>query len=139
MRVSILFGACALFLCARGVSACTPPAAMHLESGPAGASIPYFNEYAYAYVGKVVGYSENEWKDPALAVEVLDAWTPMQKKGDVLKVSVQPWSGCGLPHARGNFDPSKYPIGTRLRVITFAKVIDIEDAKLALVVIGVAP
>jgi hypothetical protein len=112
---------------------------MRLEPGPAGASIPYFNKYAYAYIGKVVGYSENEWKDPALAVEVLDAWTPVQKNGDVLKVSVQPWSGCGLPHARGNFDPSKYPIGTRLRVIAFSNVINIGDAQIALVVLGAAP
>jgi len=112
---------------------------MHLVAGPGGASIPYFNEYAFAYVGKVIGYSENEWKDPSLDVQVLDAWTPMQKTGDILKVSVQPWSGCDLPHARGNFDPSKYPIGTRLRVITFTSVISSDDAALAFVVLGAAP
>ena len=138
MRSFHFFVACTLLACTQAL-ACSPPPALQSVVGPDGSSVPYFNEYAFAYVGKVVGYSENEWKDPALDVQVLDAWTPRQKIGDVLKVSVQPWSGCDLPHARGDFNPSKYPIGTRLRVVTFSGVIATGDAPLALVVLGVAP
>ena len=128
MRVSNLVGAFILWLCMPYGFADTPPPPMHAEPGPDGTRIPYFNQYAYAYIGKVVGYSENEWKDSALEVQVLDAWTPMQKNGDVLTVAV-----------RGDFDPHKYPIGTRVRVICFSRVIDRSDAHLALVVLGVAP
>ena len=112
---------------------------MQTVAGPDGSSVPYFNEYAFAFVGKVVGYSENEWKDPSLNVQVLDAWTPRQRIGEILKVSVQPWSGCDLPRTQGDFDPSKYPIGTRLRLVTFSTVIASWDEKIALVVLGVAP
>ena len=63
-----------------------------------------------------------------LRCKSLDAWTPMQKNGDVLTVAV-----------RGDFDRHKYPIGTRLRVICFCRVIVRSDAHLALVVLGVAP
>ncbi|GAC1412332.1 MAG: hypothetical protein NVSMB6_14160 [Burkholderiaceae bacterium] len=113
---------------------------MQLVGGPNGTLIPYFNDYAYAFIGKVVGYGENEWKDPALDIQVLDAWTSRQKNGDILKISVQPWSGCNdLPRARGNFDPTKYPAGTRLRVITFSPVIASWDSEVALLVLGLPP
>ena len=138
MRVASLV-LCLLLACEQDTLACSPPPRLELVPGPAGTSVPWFNQYAYAYIGKVVGYSENESKDPALSVQVLDAWTPVQKVGDILKVSVQPWSGCGLPHERGGFDPAKYPIGTRLRVITFTAVINELDAANALVVLGAAP
>ena len=139
MRIASLLVALLLFANAREVSSCTPPTEMQLVPGPAGTPVPWFNEYAYAYIGKVVAYSKDEWGNPALDVQVLDAWTPMQKNGDILKVTVQPWSGCGLPRERGSFEPSKYPIGTRLRVVTFSRVIASWDAKVALVVLGPAP
>jgi len=71
MRVSNLVGGFILWLCMPYGFADTPPPPMHAEPGPDGTPIPYFNQYAYAYIGKVVGYSENEWKDPALEVQVL--------------------------------------------------------------------
>jgi len=138
MRALHFFGFCILAF-ARTAHPCSPPTPMRPVPGPAGSSVPYFNEYAHAYIGKVIGYSKNEWGDPSLDVQVLDAWTPQQKNGDILKVSVQPWSGCGLPRERGSFDPTKYPVGTRLRVVTFSAVIDESDAEIALVVLGVAP
>jgi hypothetical protein len=123
------------------VHACTPPARLGLEPEPAGSSVPYFNNYFYAFVGKVVGYAENESKDPALAVEVLDAWTPMQKPGDVLNIRVSIWSGCSATalHTRSNFDPKKYPVGTRLRVVTVGLAVPTWDSEISLAVLGVAP
>jgi hypothetical protein len=135
MRVSNNIAACIALFCLQGALADTPPPQMHLVPGPAGTEVPYFNDYAYAYIGKVIGYSENQWKHPALDVLVLDAWTPKQKDGDILKVTVQPWSAA----EHGDFDPSRYPIGTRLRVITFGKEISNWDADIALVVLGVGP
>ena len=139
MRISSLLASCIFLASAQSALGCGPPPKMELVPGPGGTSVPWFNEYAYAYIGKVVGHSKDESDNPALDVQVLDAWTPVQKNGDVLKVTVQPWSGCGLPRKRGDFDPSKYPIGTRLRVITFTTVIATWDERVALVVLGSAP
>ena len=140
MSIATFLAGCFLSVCALGAHACSPPPRMELVPGPNGASVPYFNEYAYAFIGKAVGYSQNEWGDPTLDVAVLDAWTPRQRNGDVVKVTVRPWSGCDdKPRARGNFEPSKYPTGTRLRVVTFSPVIDPRDSEIALVVLGLAP
>ena len=141
MRALGFVGIFALTVSAHLVYSCSPPPRMTSVPGPAGTSIPYFNEYAYAFIGKVVGYSENEWGDPSLDIQVLDAWTPRQRNGDILKITVQPGSGCEVEVARkrGDFEPSKYPIGTRLRVVAFSPVIPDWDAKISLTVLGSAP
>lgn len=139
MRIPACLWACLLCLYAHDVHACSPPVPVGFIAGPADTDIPDISDQVYAYIGKVVGYSKNEWDDPSLDIEVLDAWTPKQKKGDVLKVTVQPWSGCHLPRERGGFDPREYPVGTRLRIVSPGNVIPSSDVESALVVVGVAP
>ncbi|MGI0014247.1 MAG: hypothetical protein ACREBU_12530, partial [Nitrososphaera sp.] len=98
------------------MSACSPPPPAALIRGPAGSLVPYYGSSYYAFVGRVVGSGKDGEGNLALVVKVVDPCTYRQSVGS--KVSVGVGQGCGLPAPFGQpFEPSQYPVGTRVRVV----------------------
>mgnify|MGYP007089896485 CR=1 FL=1 len=106
--------------------------------GEKGPHVPYEHQQFYAFLGKVVGHTTTNSGDPALSIVVLDAWTQRQKEGQLMTIGVAQWIGCGLsdPIDKKPFQPSAYPVGTRLRVISREETMYTWDVALGITVLG---
>ena len=131
----------ALWAFSGGVAiACSPPPAIPVVAGPNGVMLPYQEPSYFAFLGKVVGHEDNAAGVPALAVEVLDAWTARQRRGEIVTIAVEQWQGCGLPKPMGErFQPARYPIGTRVRIVSRESTMYTWDVEVGISVLGVAP
>jgi len=122
------------------VNACSPPPPMSVVTGPNGVMLPYQEPSYFAFLGRVVGYAESAAATPALAIEVIDPWTARQRRGEIVTIAVEQWQGCNLSKPMGErFQPAKYPIGTRVRVVSPRSTMYTWDVEVGLVVLGVAP
>ena len=122
------------------VQACSPPPALSTVQGPANTPIAYQDNSFFAFVGRVSGHAQTEHGAPALTIEVLDAWTSRQAIGELVTIGVEQWQGCGLTKPMGEpFDPSQYPIGTRVRIVSRDATMNTWDAKTGILVLGIAP
>jgi len=117
--------------------ACSPPAALSTRDGPNGSRVPYQDPTYFAFLGKVVGHSVTSNGDPALVVQVLDAWTDRQTAGQFLTIGVAQWQGCGLTTPMGEpFHPENYPVGTRVRIVSRDQTMFTWDTENGILVLG---
>src|SRR4051794_23716178 len=87
----------ALLMDASATKACSPPPpAGRTVDGPGHSTVPYFEPTYYAFFGKVLNEAKDSKGNPALSVQVLNAWTDRQSVGDIVTVGVEQWMGCDL-------------------------------------------
>jgi len=131
----------ALLIGPSAIEACSPPPPQGgTVDGPANSSVPYYEPSYYAFIGKVLKEAKDPKGNPGLSIQVLDAWTNRQSVGDVITVGVEQWMGCGLTSPMGDpFNPSQYPPGTRLRIVSKDSTLYTWDVKFIMLVLGVAP
>jgi hypothetical protein len=121
-----------------GVTACTLPAPQPAVEVVPGTRVPFFDDRYYAFIGRVVGSSVFQGS-PGLDVEVIDPWTPVQRSGEMLHVSVIEWRGCLEAHVPSRkFAPAEFPIGVRVRVVSRSLQLWEADLEHSLLVIGKA-
>ena len=127
----LLVGSCA--------DACSPPAPTFTEEIANGVAIPRWDASWYAFLGKVVAHTKGSDGEPAVTFAVLDAWTPRQRVGEAITVSIPQWSGCGegWEHERATpVDLSIFPIGARVRVVAREPKVQAWDIDASMVVLG---
>ena len=118
--------------------ACSPPPPHPVVEGPTGTLLPRHDASDFAFLGKVVGHTQTAAGVPALAVEVLDPWTARQRRGEIVTIAVDQWQGCNLPRPMGErFQPARYPLGTRVRIVSPESTIYSWDVNTSIAVLGV--